>query len=69
LTVDGESVVLDVPDRRLRLPVRTAPALDALAGGRAVPVGDLPGLAPGDAVVLVRRLLREGVVQRVDPRT
>jgi hypothetical protein len=58
--------VLDVPDRRLRLPAGTAPALRALAEGHAVRVGDLPGLDADDRRVLVRRLVREGVVGQVD---
>jgi hypothetical protein len=66
LSRDGEDVLLDVPDRRLRLPALTAPALEVLATDAAVRVGDLPGLAPEDGIVLVRRLVREGVVVVVD---
>ncbi|WP_073257841.1 cupin domain-containing protein [Cryptosporangium aurantiacum] len=57
---DG-SVVLRLPDRTLTLPALTAPAVKTLLSGAPVRVGDLPGLDPGDRVVLVRRLLREAV--------
>ena len=67
VTEDGTTVVLDVPDRRLRLPRLTAGALRLLAGGGAVRVGELPGLDAGDRLVLVRRLVREGVVAPVVP--
>ncbi|MEU6131648.1 cupin domain-containing protein [Saccharopolyspora sp. NPDC047091] len=61
--VDGaDEVVLELPDRRLALPSVTADALRALLGGGAFRVGELPGLDESDQVVLVRRLLREGVL-------
>ncbi|MGW5053015.1 cupin domain-containing protein [Actinokineospora sp. NPDC004072] len=60
LTV-ADRAVLEVPGNRLDLPAETAPALAALLAGRQV-VGDLPGLPAPDQVVLVRRLLREGVL-------
>ena len=69
LTDDGNTVVLDVPDRRLRLPAQTASALDLVATGAVVRVGDLPGLDPTERLVLVRRLVREGVVQIDGPPT
>ena len=59
--VSGDRVWLEVPGNRLDLPASTAPALAALLAGRCV-VGDLPGLPAADQVVLVRRLLREGVL-------
>jgi hypothetical protein len=43
-------------------PTPVAPALEALLGGGTHVVGDLPGLPAADQVVLVRRLLREGVL-------
>jgi bifunctional lysine-specific demethylase and histidyl-hydroxylase NO66 len=66
VAVEGATAVVDVPDRRLRLPAGTAPALRALAEGHAVRVGDLPGLDADDRRVLVRRLVREGVIGQVD---
>jgi lysine-specific demethylase/histidyl-hydroxylase NO66 len=62
VTDDGASVVLDAPDRRLRLPATTAAAVRALAGGLSLRVGDLPALDASDRLVVVRRLVREGVV-------
>lgn len=57
-----ERVVLALPDRTLDLPEFCASAVRAALGGSPVRVRDLPGLDPADAVVLVRRLLREAVV-------
>ncbi|GGS26452.1 hypothetical protein GCM10010171_19950 [Actinokineospora fastidiosa] len=61
MSVGDERVWLEIPGDRLDLPASTAPALAALLDGRRV-IGDLPGLPAADQVVLVRRLLREGVV-------
>ena len=61
LTVD-DGVTLELPDRTLTLPAATAAALEVLLLGGTVEVGRLPGLAGEDALVLVRRLLREGVL-------
>ncbi len=60
--VRGDPVVLRLPDRSLRLPSATTPALELLLHGEPVLVGDLPLPDPDDGVVLVRRLLREGVL-------
>jgi hypothetical protein len=53
---------LELVDRTIELPDFCRPALEALLRSPAVRVGDLPGLDAEDAVVLVRRLLREAVV-------
>jgi cupin superfamily protein len=58
----GEKVVLELPDREVGFPAFTGPALRVLFGGDPVPVGSLPGMEEDDQVVLVRRLLREGVL-------
>jgi len=58
----GEKVVLELPDREVGFPAFTGPALRVLLGGVPVPVGSLPGMEEDDQVVLVRRLLREGVL-------
>ena len=55
-------MVLELPDRRITLPEATRPALKTLLGGGTHVVGSLPGLDEADQLVLVRRLLREGVV-------
>jgi bifunctional lysine-specific demethylase and histidyl-hydroxylase NO66 len=63
-TIDtsGDSVVVLLPDRTVALPKSTKPALEALLSGEPVAVGALPNLDADEQVVLVRRLLREGVV-------
>jgi hypothetical protein len=58
----GEKVVLELPDREIGLPAFTEPAVRALLSGDPVPVGSLPEMEEADQIVLVRRLLREGVV-------
>jgi len=58
----GDQVVVQLADRRIALPVAAAPALEVLVAGGPVAVGDLPGLEPEERLVLVRRLLREGVL-------
>ncbi|MFK0247779.1 cupin domain-containing protein [Amycolatopsis azurea] len=63
---DGQ-VVLELPDRRLALPSSTSIALTALLDGTAWTVGEIPGLNVDDQVVLVRRLLREGVLMATTP--
>ncbi|MFI0798003.1 cupin domain-containing protein [Amycolatopsis lurida] len=60
-TADGR-IVLELPDRRLSLPSATSAALTALLDGRTWRLGEIPGLDRADQLVLVRRLLREGVL-------
>ncbi len=61
--VDSEAGCrLELPDRVLDLSTDAEPAVRALVAGPGAVVGDLPGLDPADAAVLVARLLREGVV-------
>lgn len=55
-------VRLVLPDRVLALPEATRPALLSLLTGRSHLAGALPGLDAADGVVLVRRLLREGIL-------
>ena len=61
LRVDGGSVVLTAPGKTLTLPGFTEPALRRLLDGPATPA-DLPGLDDAGALVLARRMLREGIV-------
>ncbi|WP_341866895.1 cupin domain-containing protein [Amycolatopsis thailandensis] len=63
---DG-NVVLELPDRRLSLPSSTSIALTALLDGSTWTVGEIPGLSVDDQAVLVRRLLREGVLMATTP--
>ncbi|MDD7938132.1 cupin domain-containing protein [Actinomycetospora lutea] len=57
-----EAVVLELADRTLTLPAGTRDACARLLDGRPATAGDLPGLAPEDGAVVVRRLLKEGVL-------
>jgi lysine-specific demethylase/histidyl-hydroxylase NO66 len=58
----GAQVVLELADREIALPAATAPAVRALLGGGTHAVGSLPDMDEPDQLVLVRRLLREGVL-------
>ncbi len=59
---DESSVLLRAPDRALRMPRPFAAALAMLISGDETRVGDLPGLDQDDRRLLVRRLVREGVL-------
>jgi bifunctional lysine-specific demethylase and histidyl-hydroxylase NO66 len=61
-TIDGELSVL-LGDRDLRMPSRLEPAMSLLASGGSVVVSDLPGLDDAGRLVLVRRLIREGLLE------
>ncbi len=58
---DGR-LVLELVDRRVLLPAAMGPAVQVLLGDDPVRVGSLPDLDPGSAQVLVRRLVREGLL-------
>jgi lysine-specific demethylase/histidyl-hydroxylase NO66 len=62
---DGK-VALELSDQRLVFPGAVAAALRCLATGDAVRVEDLPGLSPASRLVVVRRLVREGVLEVLD---
>jgi bifunctional lysine-specific demethylase and histidyl-hydroxylase NO66 len=63
--VAGRLVVL-VGDRELTMPAELEPLVARLAAGAPVRVGDLADAAdPGSRLVLVRRLVREGVLEVV----
>lgn len=62
LTERGDHVVLELADRQISLPVETSAALRAVLTGSTCRVGNLPGADEADQLVLVRRLLREGVL-------
>jgi len=59
---DGDSLVLRLSDRTLRLPQVTSKAVRALLDGEQLRVADLPDLDDDDAMSLARRLVREAVV-------
>jgi hypothetical protein len=58
----GDQITVRLPDKTISLPVVCAGALHHLRTGDAVTADTLPGLDHADATVLLRRLLREGVV-------
>jgi hypothetical protein len=61
--IGDDRVELRTFDRTLTMPAGCTPALRWLLGGGPRRVGDAPGLdGPADALVLVRRLLREAVL-------
>lgn len=62
--VDGELAVF-TGDRELRMPVRVEGAMTLLAAGGKVAVAELPGLDEAGRLVLVRRLIREGLLEVV----
>ncbi len=61
VTTPGE-VTVQMVDRLLRLPLAMSPALDRLLTGDEVEVASLPGLEAESRLVLVRRLVREGLL-------
>jgi lysine-specific demethylase/histidyl-hydroxylase NO66 len=58
----ADPVVLELPDRSITLPAATRAAVEAVLDGGTHAVGTLAGLDEADQLVLVRRLLGEGVV-------
>jgi ribosomal protein L16 Arg81 hydroxylase len=63
----GDRVVLRLPDRTMTFPRDCGEAVRALHRGDVVDAASMPGLDHADGTVLVRRLLREGVVVPVQP--
>ena len=61
--IEGEQVLLDLPGRQVALPALAEPALRRLLAGPATPADLLVGgLDQPGALVLARRMLREGAV-------
>ena len=58
----GDRVRIVSPGVTLGLPAEARPALEALVRGDRIAVRDLPGLDGDSALVVTRRLLREGLV-------
>jgi hypothetical protein len=65
LRVDGDELSAFLGDRELRMPVRLETAMRFVAEAPGpFRVADVPGLAdPASRLVLVRRLVREGLLQ------
>ncbi|MDN4595771.1 cupin domain-containing protein [Leifsonia virtsii] len=68
VTVEVETVTVRLPTKKVALPIAAREAVEALLSGRPVAVGALP-LDERSAVVVARRLLREGIVVPVDGGT
>jgi len=62
VVTDGDRVRLLLGDRELRMPARLEPAVAYVAEHDELTPADLPGLTASDALVLVRRLVREGLL-------
>ncbi len=62
----AEFVRLHLGERSLRLPTRAASALRMAVDAPQFAVGELPGLDAPGRVVLVRRLIREGLLRAVE---
>lgn len=62
VSVDDREVSIQFADKELRMPVTLADAVRAATSGRAISADSLPGLSPGEGLMLLRRLLRKGVV-------
>lgn len=58
----GDRIVLRLPDRTITFPQICGAAVRALHEGTVVDAASTPGLDAADAAVLIRRLLREGVL-------
>ncbi|WP_431277537.1 cupin domain-containing protein [Leifsonia poae] len=61
-----EAVIVRLPAKTVSLPLAAGPAVERMLSRNPVAVSDLPELDLDSAVVVVRRLLREGVVVVVD---
>lgn len=63
-TIDQQAgrVVLRLPDKTMTFPHSCEPAIRALHGGLVADADSVPGLDHADSTVLIRRLLREGIV-------
>ncbi|MFP3465749.1 cupin domain-containing protein [Leifsonia sp. SIMBA_070] len=65
VTVEVETVTVRLPAKRVALPIAALGAVDRLLDGRPVAIAELP-LDERSAVVVARRLLREGVLVVAD---
>lgn len=61
----GDEVVVNLVDRTIRVPSHAGPALAMIVEQIESTVGDLPGLDEPSRAVLVRRLIREGMLEVV----
>jgi bifunctional lysine-specific demethylase and histidyl-hydroxylase NO66 len=62
LRIDGPYLVIELPDKIVRLPAEVSEAARAITSGVAVAAGDLPGIGVNEGLKLLSQLLRDGVV-------
>ena len=61
---EGDEIAVFLGDREMRMPAWVQPAVERVAEGSPVSVGDLaPHLDAESRLVLVRRLVREGLLE------
>jgi hypothetical protein len=64
----GDRLEVLLGDRALHIPARLAPAMRTILASERFAVGDLAGhLDPSSRLVLVRRLVLEGLLETVTP--
>ena len=66
IDIDTDGVHLAAADQALRLPAECEMAVRALASGKRLCAGALPALDEADSLVVIRRLLRCGILV-IDP--
>ena len=62
LSTELDELVIDLDDRRIRMPLSALAAVQHLVEGCVTTPGDLPDLSNESRLVVVRRLIREGAV-------
>jgi lysine-specific demethylase/histidyl-hydroxylase NO66 len=60
--IDGEHLVLELPDKEFRLPAAVAEAVRAATSGMPVTASTLAGVDATEGLALLAQLLREGVL-------
>jgi lysine-specific demethylase/histidyl-hydroxylase NO66 len=63
LEVGDRRLSVMLGDRELRMPLWVEPAMQVISTGESVKVSDLPDLDQASRLVLVRRLIREGLLE------
>jgi hypothetical protein len=63
---DGR-IVLELADRRLRLPAVARPAVEAILASERLAIRSLPGIDDESKLVLARRLIREELLRPAEP--
>ena len=62
IKTDGDDLRLVLVDRTITLPAVATDAIKVVLTGNWFTPGELPGLTAEDRLVVVRRLVREGVI-------